>query len=97
VAEEPEVLVGEADADRRDFLAKAGRFALVVPPAMTLLLSTTMSSPAIAHSAGMKPGDSYGSSGSSVVDNSKITDADAFAGDILSWVKRFLSKFGLGD
>lgn len=37
--------------DRRKFLASAGKFALVVPPAMTFLLSTTMSSNAIAQSA----------------------------------------------
>jgi hypothetical protein len=40
----------ELQADRRKFLADAGRFAVTVPPAMVLLLSTTMSSPAIAQS-----------------------------------------------
>lgn len=40
------------NADRRAFLATAGKFAVVVPPAMTVLLSTTMSSNAIAQSAG---------------------------------------------
>lgn len=39
------------DHDRRAFLVNAGKFAVVVPPAMTLLLSTTMNSPAIAASA----------------------------------------------
>jgi hypothetical protein len=39
-----------AREDRRAFLQTAGRFALVVPPTMTLLLSTSMSSPAIAKS-----------------------------------------------
>ena len=38
------------EANRRAFLIKAGKFAAVVPPAMTVLLSTTMSSPAIARS-----------------------------------------------
>jgi hypothetical protein len=38
------------DHDRRTFLVKAGKFAAVVPPSMTLLLSTTMHSPAIAQS-----------------------------------------------
>ena len=42
----------EAEPDRRAFLATAGKFAVVVPPAMTMLLSTTMNSPAIAQSAG---------------------------------------------
>jgi hypothetical protein len=37
--------------DRRAFLTTAGKFAVVVPPAMTMLLSTTMNSPAIAQSA----------------------------------------------
>lgn len=37
--------------DRRAFLSAAGKFALVVPPAMTFLLSTSMSSNAIAQSA----------------------------------------------
>ena len=36
--------------DRRAFLQKAAKIAVVVPPAMTVLLSTGMSSPAIAAS-----------------------------------------------
>ena len=40
-----------AEQDRRAFLVKAGKFAAVVPPAMTMILSTTMNSPAIAQSA----------------------------------------------
>ena len=44
------------DHDRRAFLVSAGKFAVVVPPAMTLLLSTAMNSPAIAQSgAGAVP------------------------------------------
>ncbi|QGZ93409.1 hypothetical protein [Terricaulis silvestris] len=38
--------------DRREFLKTAGKFAIIVPPAMTFLLSTTLSSPAIAQSGG---------------------------------------------
>jgi hypothetical protein len=38
----------ELDADRRKFLAACGRFAVVTPPAVTLLLSTSLSSDAIA-------------------------------------------------
>jgi hypothetical protein len=41
-----------ADADRRTFLAALGRFSVVTPPAITLLLSTTLASKAIAHSGG---------------------------------------------
>lgn len=42
--------VNEGD-DRRAFLAKAGKFALVAP-AITVLLSTSMTSDAIARSGG---------------------------------------------
>jgi len=42
--------VPRADEDRRAFLRTAGKVAVVVPPAMSLLLSTGMSSPAIAAS-----------------------------------------------
>ena len=47
----PESLASEAQA-RRDFLAKAGRFAIVTPPSVTLLLGTSLSSRAIAKSSG---------------------------------------------
>jgi hypothetical protein len=40
------------DQARRDFLIKAGRFAVVTPPAITLLLGTSLNSRAIAGSAG---------------------------------------------
>lgn len=41
-----------AEADRRKFLSTLGRFSVVTPPAITLLLSTSLSSQAIAHSGG---------------------------------------------
>ena len=47
-------LVSEAQA-RRDFLKKAGRFAAVTPPAITLLLGTSLNSKAIAKSSGGHP------------------------------------------
>ena len=47
----PEPISSE-DQARRDFLKKAGRFAVVTPPAITLLLGTSLNSRAIAHSAG---------------------------------------------
>lgn len=54
------------DVARRQFLKSAGKFAVVVPPTMTLLLSTTMSSPAIALSGiGIdNPGGGGGGGGS---------------------------------
>ncbi|MHB0772692.1 hypothetical protein [Bradyrhizobium sp. 5.13L] len=38
------------DDDRREFLKTCGKFAAVTPPAMTLLLSTSLTSDAIAKS-----------------------------------------------
>ena len=49
-----ESLVSE-DQARRDFLKKAGRFAAVTPPAITLLLGTSLNSKAIAKSSGGHP------------------------------------------
>ena len=48
-----------ADEDRRKFLATAGRFAVVTGPAITLLLSTTLNSKAIAASGGFPQGTFY--------------------------------------
>ncbi|HKH03307.1 MAG TPA: hypothetical protein VKB08_21670 [Bradyrhizobium sp.] len=39
-----------SEADRRQFLANCGRFAVVTPPAITMLLSTSLTSDAIAGS-----------------------------------------------
>ncbi len=38
--------------DRRKFLASCGKFAVVTPPAITFLLSTSLNSTAVAQSAG---------------------------------------------
>lgn len=37
-------------SDRRAFLSACGKYSITVPPAMTLLLSTSLASPAIAKS-----------------------------------------------
>lgn len=42
----------QADEDRRKFLAACGKFAVVTPPAITLLLSTSLNSAAVAGSNG---------------------------------------------
>jgi hypothetical protein len=53
-----------AEDDRRAFLSKFGKVALVAPPAISILLSTSMSSPAIARSTGgPPPGDPKGNNG----------------------------------
>jgi hypothetical protein len=41
-----------SDEDRRAFLKSCGRFAAVTPPAVTMLLSTSLTSKAIASSGG---------------------------------------------
>ena len=41
-----------ANEDRRRFIQSCGRFAVTVPPAITILLSTSLSSAAIAASTG---------------------------------------------
>ena len=46
--------------DRRAFLSTYGKVALVAPPVLTALLSTSMSSPAIAQSAGSSGGSGGG-------------------------------------
>ncbi|WP_424631778.1 hypothetical protein [Bradyrhizobium sp. SYSU BS000235] len=58
----------EAAEDRRKFLAACGRFAVVTPPAITLLLSTSLNSTAVANSNGgngkVKPGNNgFGNGG----------------------------------
>jgi hypothetical protein len=51
--------------DRRNFLKSAGRFAAVTPPAITLLLSTSLTSDAIAYSGGKgsKGNNGFGNGG----------------------------------
>lgn len=46
------VTATDADADlaRRNFLKSCGKFAVVTPPAISLLLSTSLDSPAVAAS-----------------------------------------------
>lgn len=51
-------LEAQVDADRRKFLASCGKFAAVTPPALTMLLSTSLTSDAIASSGrGGRPRD----------------------------------------
>lgn len=62
----------EIDEDRRSFLARATKASVVMPPAMTYLLSTTLASEAVAMSCnrglgngpeGCDPGNSGGMPG----------------------------------
>jgi len=55
-----EALASE-DQARRDFMIKAGRFAVLTPPTITALLATSMNSKAIASSGGVyRPGGGGG-------------------------------------
>ena len=49
--------LADGNEDRRDFLKTCGRFAITVPPVMTVLLSTSLTSPAIAQSVGGPKGN----------------------------------------
>ncbi|PDT50451.1 hypothetical protein CO661_02175 [Sinorhizobium fredii] len=51
------------DEDRREFLKSCGRFAAVTPPVVTLLLSTSLTSDAIAKSGSGSPKGGKGSKG----------------------------------
>jgi hypothetical protein len=48
----------QTDLARRAFLESCGKFAVVTPPAISLLLSTTLASPAVAVSGGNSNGSS---------------------------------------
>jgi hypothetical protein len=67
--------LGEAEADRRKFLSALGRFSVVTPPAVTLLLSTTLTSQAIAQS-GARGNNGFGNGGSDGSPNGKFEDTD---------------------
>jgi hypothetical protein len=66
---EPSVDTGTPlDDDRRKFLASCGKFAVVTPPAITMLLSTSLNSTAIASSgaggsSGRRGNNGYGNGG----------------------------------
>jgi hypothetical protein len=56
--------------DRRDFLARCGRFAVVTPPTMAFLLSTSLKSDAIARS-GARGNNGFGNGGGDGSPNGK--------------------------
>jgi hypothetical protein len=65
------------DEDRRKFLAACGKFAAVTPPALTVLLSMSLNSEAVAKSGGGRDGGTKGGRDR----------------DFLEWLERLLSKF----
>lgn len=62
--------ISHSGEDRRRFLAACGRFAVVTPPAITMLLSTSLNSSAIAGSGG-KGNNGYGNGGGDGSPNGK--------------------------
>lgn len=54
-----------SEEDRREFLTNCGRFAAVTPPAVTMLLSTRLTSDAIAASGSGSSGGKGGKGGNS--------------------------------
>jgi hypothetical protein len=69
-SEDVQQYIGDADSDRRAFLSALGRFSVVTPPAITLLLSTSLTSQAIAASGG-KGNNGYGNGGGDGSPNGK--------------------------
>ncbi len=61
----------DKDDDRRTFLKTCGRFAAVTPPVMTLLLSTSLTSTAIARSGGLRGTTRADDRGRSFFDNDR--------------------------
>lgn len=59
--------------DRRDFLKNCGKFAAVTPPVMAMLLSTSLTSTAIARSGGriVRGNNGYGNGGNDGSPNGK--------------------------
>ena len=62
----------QSESDRRDFLRSCGRFAATVPPAMTVMLATSLNSNAIAKSTGSgDTGNGHVDTGNGHVDTGK--------------------------
>ncbi|CAM5320591.1 hypothetical protein AFEL58S_00768 [Afipia felis] len=75
------------DEDRRKFLAACGKFAVVTPPALTILLSTSLNSKAVAKSGG---GDDSRGGGHYWHHRHRHDGRDY---DLFEWLERLLNKF----
>jgi hypothetical protein len=60
-----------SELERRKFLAVCGRFAVITPPAMSILLSTSLTSTAIASSGGGNGNNGFGNGGGDGSPNGK--------------------------
>ena len=70
----------DKDDDRRTFLKTCGRFAAVTPPVMTLLLSTSLTSTAIARSGGLRGATRGDDGGRSFFDNDRSSGGSGSTG-----------------
>jgi hypothetical protein len=70
MADHDQISDRSADEDRRRFLATCGKFAAITPPAITMLLSTSLNSTAIARS-GAKGNNGFGNGGGDGSPNGK--------------------------
>jgi hypothetical protein len=80
---DPAMPIRQDDEDRREFLKACGKFAAVTPPAITMLLSTSLTSKAIATSGaggvyrdheGKKGNNGWGNGGGDGSPNGKSDD-----------------------
>jgi hypothetical protein len=72
------------DDDRRKFLAACGKFAVVTPPALTVLLSTSLNSTAMARSGGNQSGGDP--------DGGHNYGSTPGGQDFLAWLENLLNK-----
>ncbi len=78
------------DEDRRKFLAACGKFAAVTPPALTILLSTSLNSEAVAKSGGRDGDRDEGPGWGRHHHHHHHHHHDR---DMLEWLERLLGKF----
>jgi uncharacterized membrane protein len=97
--EPPIDIENTVDDDRRKFLAACGKFAVVTPPALTVLLSTSLTSNAIAQSGGGQNGGGSNGGGSNGGGQNgggggRGRDHGVTPGgeDFLNWLERLLGK-----
>jgi hypothetical protein len=72
------------DDDRRKFLAACGKFAVVTPPALTVLLSTSLNSNAMSRSGGYQGGGNQ--------DGGHDHGSTPGGQDFLTWLENLINK-----
>jgi hypothetical protein len=82
------------DDDRRKFLAACGKFAVVTPPALTVLLSTSLNSNAMTRSGGHYSGGNQdgGNQDGGDQDGGHNHGSTPGGQDFLTWLENLLDK-----